>query len=295
MGGMRIIIAGGHGQIARLLERRLADQGHQPVGIVRNPDHASDLADAGAEALVLDLEKSGVDQVAEALRGADAVVFAAGGGPDSGPERKLTIDRDGAILLADAAERAGVTRYVMISAMAVDGFDPDSDDTYEIYQRAKSEADADLRARDIDWTIVRPGGLTDDAGTAGSRWARPRAAAPSRAPTSPRSWRPRSSTARASASSSRRSRARSPSRRPSRGCATSGTRTARDARGPGWRPPPPRRGPSSASGLLRHPGRAAGDSSGRRHPKPSCSRASHAWCAGAHRPEHPHARTCRRR
>ncbi len=165
VGGMRIIIAGGHGQIARLLERRLADQGHQPVGIVRNPDHAYDLADAGAEALVLDLEKSGVDQVAEALRGADAVVFAAGGGPDSGPERKLTIDRDGAILLADAAERAGVTRYVMISAMAVDGFDPDSDDTYEIYQRAKSEADADLRARDIDWTIVRPGGLTDDTGT----------------------------------------------------------------------------------------------------------------------------------
>ena len=147
--GMRIIIAGGHGQIARLLERRLADQGHQPVGIVRNPDHASGLAEAGAEA----------------LQGADAVVFAAGGGPDSGPERKLTIDRDGAILLADAAERAGVTRYVMISAMAVDGFDPDSDDTYEIYQRAKSEADADLRARDIDWTIVRPGGLTDDPGT----------------------------------------------------------------------------------------------------------------------------------
>ena len=159
---MRIVIAGGHGQIARQLERRLADQGHQPVGIVRNPDHASDLADAGAEALVLDLEQSDVDQVAEALQGADAVVFAAGGGPDSGPERKLTIDRDGAILLADAAEKAGVTRYVMISAMAVDGFDPDSDDTYEIYQRAKSEADADLRARDIDWTIVRPGGLTDD-------------------------------------------------------------------------------------------------------------------------------------
>ena len=162
---MRIVIAGGHGQIARLLERRLADAGHQPVGIVRNPDHSADLAEAGAEALVLDLEESDVDAVAEALQGADAVVFAAGGGPDSGPERKLTIDRDGAILLADAAERAGVGRYVMISAMAVDGFDPDSDDTYEIYQRAKSEADADLRARDLDWTIVRPGGLTDEPGT----------------------------------------------------------------------------------------------------------------------------------
>jgi len=171
---MRIVIAGGHGKIAQLLERRLADAGHDPVGIVRNPDHTSDLEAAGARALVLDLEQTDVETLAGHLDGADAVVFAAGGGGGSGAERKLTIDRDGAILLADAAEKAGVSRYVMVSAFGTDDFDPeaaqlpaeDDDAVYQVYMRAKSEADADLRARDgLDWTIVRPGGLTDDAGT----------------------------------------------------------------------------------------------------------------------------------
>jgi uncharacterized protein YbjT (DUF2867 family) len=170
---MRIVIAGGHGKIALLLERRLADAGHDPVGIVRNADHTADLEAAGARALVLDLEKTDVDTLAGHLDGADAVVFAAGGGGGSGAERKLTIDRDGAILLADAAEKAGVGRYVMVSAIGTDDFDParaelpaeNDDDVYQVYMRAKSEADADLRGRDLDWTIVRPGGLTDDAGT----------------------------------------------------------------------------------------------------------------------------------
>ncbi|MBD8702570.1 SDR family oxidoreductase [Frigoribacterium sp. CFBP9039] len=170
---MRIVIAGGHGKIALLLERRLADAGHDPVGIVRNADHTADLETAGARALVLDLEKTDVDTLAGHLDGADAVVFAAGGGGGSGAERKLTIDRDGAVLLADAAEKAGVGRYVMVSAIGTDDFDParaelpaeNDDDVYQVYMRAKSEADADLRGRDLDWTIVRPGGLTDDAGT----------------------------------------------------------------------------------------------------------------------------------
>jgi uncharacterized protein YbjT (DUF2867 family) len=171
---MRIVIAGGHGKIAQLLERRLADAGHDPVGIVRNPDHTTDLMTAGARALVLDLEQTDVETLARHLDGADAVVFAAGGGGGSGAERKLTIDRDGAVLLADAAEKAGVPRYVMVSAIGTDDFDPekaqlpaeDDDAVYQVYMRAKSEADADLRARDgLDWTIVRPGGLTDDPGT----------------------------------------------------------------------------------------------------------------------------------
>ena len=170
---MRIVIAGGHGKIAQLLERRLADAGHDPVGIVRNEDHVADLEAAGARAVVLDLESTDVDTLAGHLDGADAVVFAAGGGGGSGAERKLTLDRDGAVLLADAAERAGVSRYVMVSAMSTDDFDPDAaelpaedyDAVFQVYLRAKSEADADLRGRDLDWTIVRPGGLTDDAGT----------------------------------------------------------------------------------------------------------------------------------
>ena len=160
---MRIVIAGGHGQIALHLSARLAQSGHTPVGLIRNPEHADDLA--GAEPLVLDLEKSSVADVAAALEGADAVVFAAGAGPGSTAERKLTVDRDGAVLLADAAEAAGVRRMVVISAMSADDFDASSTDVFQVYLRAKSEADAHVRASGLDWTIVRPGGLTDDEPT----------------------------------------------------------------------------------------------------------------------------------
>ncbi|MDX6321243.1 MAG: hypothetical protein QOF52_1101 [Propionibacteriaceae bacterium] len=106
-----------------------------------------------------------METVATDLVGVDAVVFAAGAGPGSGAERKWSVDRDAAILMADAAEHAGVRRYVLISARRADDYDPNSDEVFQIYLRAKSEADADLRERDLDWTIVRPGGLTDDPPT----------------------------------------------------------------------------------------------------------------------------------
>ena len=162
---MKITIAGGHGKIALLLSELLAQAGHIPVALIRNPDHEADVRAHGAEPLLLDLEKSDVSSLVDALRGSDAVVFAAGAGPDSGPARKLTVDRDGAILLATAAHTAGVPRVVVISAIGSDDFDPDSDDEFQIYLRAKSEADAAVRALDLDWTIVRPGGLTDEPGT----------------------------------------------------------------------------------------------------------------------------------
>ncbi|TPW73455.1 NAD(P)H-binding protein [Schumannella sp. 10F1B-5-1] len=163
---MDIVIAGGHGKIALLLSSLLSADGHRVRGLVRNPDHADDLAAAGAEAVVLDLEQADDAAVAEAISGADAVVFAAGAGANSGAARKLTLDRDGAILLADAAVQAGVTRYLLVSAIGADRFDPDSDDVFQVYLRAKSEADAAVRERDeLDWTILRPGGLLDEPGT----------------------------------------------------------------------------------------------------------------------------------
>ncbi|WP_144763509.1 SDR family oxidoreductase [Curtobacterium sp. 9128] len=166
---MKIAIAGGHGQIALLLARMITDAGHEAVGIVRNPAHVADVEQTGATAMIADLEQLDDDELALRLRGVDAVVFAAGAGPGSGAERKLTVDRDGALLLADAAERAGIHRYVMISAMAADSYDPQlavvpaADDTavFQVYLRAKAEADANLRARSLRWTIVRPGGLLD--------------------------------------------------------------------------------------------------------------------------------------
>jgi uncharacterized protein YbjT (DUF2867 family) len=163
---MRIVIAGGHGQVALRLERLLTDAGHGAVGIVRNPDHVGDVRAAGAEALVCDLEETDVGAVAGHLGGADAVVFAAGAGPGSGIARKTTVDRDASVLMADAAERAGIRRFVQISSMGA-GAAPraGTDETFAAYLRAKTEAEDDLRRRELDWTVLRPGGLTNAPGT----------------------------------------------------------------------------------------------------------------------------------
>ncbi|MBD0839057.1 MULTISPECIES: SDR family oxidoreductase [unclassified Streptomyces] len=162
---MRIVIAGGHGQIALRLERLLAARGNEVAGIIRHPEQGDDLREAGAEPVLLDLESASVEEVAARLQGADAVVFAAGAGPGSGAARKETVDRDAAILFADAAVRAGVRRYVVVSSM---GADPKHEgrEVFDVYLRAKGEADAYVRKLDaLDWTILRPGMLTNDAGT----------------------------------------------------------------------------------------------------------------------------------
>ena len=165
---MRVVIAGGHGKIALVLERLLTERGDSVAGFIRNPAHAADLEARGAEPVVLDLEYASVDDVASRLNGADAVVFAAGAGPGSGAERKETVDRQAAVLLADAAEAAKVRRYVMISAIGADAEAPDDVDNpvFSAYLRAKGAADDDIRAREaLDSTIVRPGHLTNDRGT----------------------------------------------------------------------------------------------------------------------------------
>lgn len=164
----RVVIAGGHGKIALILERLLSQRGDSVAGFIRNPAHVGDLEAAGADALVVDLENASVDDVAAHLRGADAVVFAAGAGPGSGAVRKETVDRDAAILLADAAEAAKVERYLMVSSMGADAeaLDDVGDPVFVAYLRAKGAADDDIRARNaLAWTIVRPGHLTNDPGT----------------------------------------------------------------------------------------------------------------------------------
>jgi uncharacterized protein YbjT (DUF2867 family) len=162
---MDVAIAGGHGKIALRLERVLAAGGHRSWAIIRNPDHAADVEAAGAEPVVLDLEAiAGVHDLADAIRDADAVVFAAGAGPGSGPERKLTVDFGAAVKLLAAAEAAGVDRYVMISTLGADR--PDAhDEAMRPYFQAKADAEDALRASGLAWTIVRPGSLTDDPGT----------------------------------------------------------------------------------------------------------------------------------
>lgn len=167
---MRIVIAGAHGQVARRLGRLLSGRGDTVVGIVRNPDHTADLEADGVEPVVLDLEQASVDDVAAVVRGADAVVFAAGGGPDSGIARKHTVDRGAAVLLADAAEAAGVRPYLLVSSIGVEqarqGNPPGMDPAFAAYLQAKLAAEDDVLPRPaLDTTIVRPGRLTDDPGT----------------------------------------------------------------------------------------------------------------------------------
>lgn len=162
---MRIVVAGGHGQIALQLERLLAGDGHEVVGMIRSAEHVREIEEAGARWTMIDLEDTDVAEMTEIVRGADAVVFAAGGGADGNAARKETVDKGAAIMLADAAEAAGVRRYVMISAMGTENADPDSEEVFDVYLRAKQAADDDLRARDLDWTVIRPGRLTDDVPT----------------------------------------------------------------------------------------------------------------------------------
>jgi uncharacterized protein YbjT (DUF2867 family) len=171
---MRVVIAGGHGTIALLLERLLAGRGDQAAGLIRNPAHVADVQQAGAEAVVCDLEAASADDVVALLAGADAVVFAAGAGPGSGAPRKDTVDRAASVLLAGAAERAGVRRFVQVSSMgAGQPPAPGRGEVWAAYITAKTAAEADLRTRDLDWTILRPGGLTDAPATGRVRLAPP--------------------------------------------------------------------------------------------------------------------------
>jgi nucleoside-diphosphate-sugar epimerase len=155
------------------LEKLLTERGDSPVGIIRDPEQAVDLRVVGANPVVCDLESAPVSEVAGHLDGADAVVFAAGAGPGSGAARKDTVDRGAAVLLADAAEQAGVRRYLMISAMGADREPPPgTDPVFAAYLRAKGAADAYLASRaGLDWTILRPGRLTDEPGTGQVRLA----------------------------------------------------------------------------------------------------------------------------
>ena len=142
----------------------MSERGDEVVALIRNPDHADEVRDAGAEPAVVDLEHASEDEVANAINGSDAVVFAAGAGPGSGSERKETMDYGGAVKLIAAARQAGVGRYVIVSSM---GANPSAtgDDTFSVYLRAKGRADDAVRASGLDATVVRPGGLTNDAGT----------------------------------------------------------------------------------------------------------------------------------
>ncbi|MEA2428464.1 MAG: hypothetical protein QOF37_2092 [Thermoleophilaceae bacterium] len=159
---MDIAIAGGHGKIALRLTRLLAQRGDRVRGLIRKQEHATDVEDAGGAPVLCDIEA--LDDISGCLEGAHAVVFAAGAGPGSGPERKRTVDYGGAVKLIEAAQKRGISRYVMISSIGAN--DPSSGpEQMRPYLEAKHDADEALIASGLDYTIVRPGSLTDDPGS----------------------------------------------------------------------------------------------------------------------------------
>jgi len=158
---MKITVAGAHGQVAMHLHPLLKAAGYSVRGLIRNPDQKDELREAGAEPVICDIEKKG--DISDCVGDADVVVFAAGAGPGSGKERKWSVDRDGAIKLIEAAEKNGISRYIMISVMKAE--EARGDDVFRVYLQAKAQADAALRESGLDYTIIRPGRLTDDKGT----------------------------------------------------------------------------------------------------------------------------------
>jgi len=162
----RVAIIGAHGKVAQQLMRVLYDQGDEFVGVVRNEDHADDIYRFGGEGVLLDIETADAGALAEAIENADAVVFAAGAGPDSGVARKATVDYGGSIKAQLAAQHAGISRFVQVSAMGVDDpVAPDASESWAAYVAAKRDADAELRRTALEWTIIRPGALTLEDGT----------------------------------------------------------------------------------------------------------------------------------
>lgn len=161
----RILIIGGHGKVALLSTPILVRDGHAVDSVVRNPDHQSDVVETGAIPVVADVETLDVDQLAELVRDHDVVVWAAGAGGGS-PERTYAVDRDAAIRTVDAAARAGVDRFVMLSYF---GASPDhgvpEDNDFFPYAESKGAADEHLRGSDLDWVVLGPSTLTLDEPT----------------------------------------------------------------------------------------------------------------------------------
>src|SRR3954452_13840857 len=162
VGPMNVVIVGGHGKIAMRLSKILAERGDSPRGIIRKTEQADDLEEIGAEPIVLDIEN--VDDIDDAFAGSDAVVFAAGAGPGSGPARKLTVDYGGAVKSVDAAIAKEIRRFVIVSAIGANHPERWTDEMKPYYE-AKAEADREVAESGLDFTIVRPGGLTDEPGT----------------------------------------------------------------------------------------------------------------------------------
>src|SRR4051812_22008034 len=161
---LEVAVVGGHGKVALRLLRLLSERGDRARGLIRNPDHAADVEATGATAVGADVENLDADAIARSIAGVDAIVFAAGAGAGSGPARKRTVDYGGAAKLIEAARMNDISRYLIVSAIGANQPERWSDEMRPYFE-AKAQADAELAGSGLEYTIVRPGGLTDDPGT----------------------------------------------------------------------------------------------------------------------------------
>jgi uncharacterized protein YbjT (DUF2867 family) len=161
---LEVAVVGGHGKIALRLLRVLSERGDRARGLIRNPDHAADVEATGATAVGADVENLDADAIARSIAGVDAIVFAAGAGAGSGPARKRTVDYGGAAKLIEAARMNDISRYLIVSAIGANQPERWSDEMRPYFE-AKAQADAELAGSGLEYTIVRPGGLTDGPGT----------------------------------------------------------------------------------------------------------------------------------
>lgn len=159
---MDVLVIGGHGKIALRLLRLLADKGDRGRGVIRRAEQAADLEAVGAEPVLCDIEQG--DDLRPHVGAADAIVFAAGAGPGSGPERKRTVDYGAAVTSMEAAAELGVSRFVIVSSIGAHDV-AGASEAMRPYLEAKRDADDALRQSTLDWTIVKPGRLTDAPGT----------------------------------------------------------------------------------------------------------------------------------
>lgn len=157
---VNVVVIGGHGKIAQLATPLLVEAGYTVTSIIRDPAQEETIRSLGATPHVFDVETATQQDFVEAFTGQDAIIWSAGAGGGN-PARTYAVDRDAAIASIDAAEEAGVKRYIMVSyhGSSLDHGVPE-DHSFYPYAQSKALADEHLMGSELDGTILGPGALT---------------------------------------------------------------------------------------------------------------------------------------
>ena len=161
---MKVAIIGANGKVGSKLCRILANREDEPVGFIRKAEQAEQLEAQGIQPIIADLIETSAEEFSRLLKNCDAVVFTAGAG-GAGDDLTTAIDGAGLVKIAKAAEMAGVRRFLLVSAFPDAGRDKEPTASFEHYMKIKRQSEVDLVKTALDWTILRPGTLTDQAGT----------------------------------------------------------------------------------------------------------------------------------